>query len=134
MIITISYQKMKEIKISNYQHLPGSYRNWLLNQTARARYRNPLISNIQIHILQLWTIAKKNFMSHVAGFLDLLLIKVSVKNLKHCWRTNSFTYVSARVLKSCKRPSKYLIYNGCLCEFTHNLAISFRITYKKNHF
>ena len=29
-IITIKYQEMKEIKISNYQDLPDSYRNWLL--------------------------------------------------------------------------------------------------------
>lgn len=32
-----------------------------------------------------------------------------------------FTYILASVLKSGKRPLRYLVYNKCLCEFTFNL-------------
>ena len=46
-------------------------------------------------------------------------------------KQNSFTYVLEGVLKSCKEPLRYLIYNRCLCEFSHNLAKSFKITSKK---
>ena len=66
--------------------------------------------------------------------LEPSLIRKSSNNLKLCWRTNSFNYILARVLKSCKRPLRYLIYNRCLYKFTHNLAKFFKITYKKSFF
>ena len=48
-------------------------------------------------------------------------------------RTPSLTFKN-RVLKSCQRPIRYLIYNKCLCKFTHNSAKSFKVTkQKKNH-
>ena len=67
------------------------------------------------------TIVAKRFMSHVTGFVDLLLIKNSANNLKCFGRTNSLTNPLVRVLKSCKRPIRYLTYNTCLCEFTHKI-------------
>ena len=45
---------------------------------------NPATSYIKIDILKPSAIAAKSSMSHMAGFLDLLLIKASANNLKFC--------------------------------------------------
>ena len=37
------------------------------------------------------------------------------------------TNAVVRILKSCKRPIRYLIYNICLCEFTHDLVKCFKL-------
>ena len=54
-------------------------------------------------------------------------------HLKLCAeKTNSVTYVFARVLKNCLRPSIYLIYNRCFCQFTYNLARSVKGMLRRN--
>ena len=45
---------------------------------------NPTTSNIQIHILHLWTIIAKSFMSNETGLVDLALIKDADNKLKFC--------------------------------------------------
>ena len=90
-------------------------------------------TEVNLHIVPHLTsnaAAAKRFVSHVEGFLDLPLIKDSVNNLYLCWRTSSFTYFFARVLKSCKKTLRYLIYNRCLLKFTQNSA-KFLTTAKK---
>lgn len=65
-------------------------------------------------------------MSHGAGFLDLPLIRTESPTL------NPYTYILARVLKSCKRTLRYVLYNSGLCELSHNLAKSFNINWEKD--
>ena len=91
-------------------------------ETCHSSHPNP--------ILQAWTIVAQSFKSNVARFLDPWLMKHSVKNLTLCWRTNYFTCIFARVLKTCKKPLRYLVYNRCLCEFNYNLAENSKITCK----
>ena len=69
------------------------------NRINRGRFTSPVTSSIQIDMLQPWTIVAKSFMLHVTGLMDPPLIKDSVTTLK----SSSFTYVFARVLKSCER-------------------------------
>ena len=69
------------------------------NQINRHRFTNTATSNIQIHILQAWATVAKSFISHLARLVDLPLVKDLVKSLKLCWRTTSFTYVFAGILK-----------------------------------
>ena len=97
----------------------ASKRHW--NQINRGQFIKPSSSNVQVHILQLGCIVAKSFMLHLVWFLGPSLMKYSVSNLKFCWTMNPFTYILASVLKSGKRPLRYLVYNKCLCEFTFNL-------------
>ena len=76
----------------------------------RPIYEPCCVSDIQIHILQLWTIVPKNTMSPVTAFLDLPLIKDFERSWSFCWRTNSLTNVLVRILNSCKRPRRYFIW------------------------
>ena len=78
------------------------------------------------NLYQPWTIVAKSFMSQQAGLIRQVLKRNSV----HRYLASVF----ARVLKSCKKLSTYRIYNRCLCKFTNNLAISFKITCQKFSF
>ena len=100
-------------------------------QRNSGQFKNYVTWNIQIHALQPWTIVSKCCMSHLTGFMDLLLIKDSAGNLKHCWRTNSTTYVKRRILKKCKRPLRYLIHS-CLSLDARLLLILFKHTVPLN--
>ena len=96
-----------------------------MKSNKQNQFINPANSKIKIHILQPWTIATKSF--------QLPFIHHSANNLKFSCRMNSFTYNLARVLKSCKRLLRYLIYSTCLFQLAHNLAKSFKITCKQIH-
>ena len=86
------------------------------------------IARSRTRTVNLWFLSKSG-MSHVAGFLGSWVPgflasdkRLSANNLNLCWRTISFTYILAKVLKSWKMPLSFLIYNRCLCEFTHSLT------------
>ena len=102
---------LKTLRISNYKTLKSSKQRAICDP-YHIKHPNPYSAV---------TIVAKRFMSHVTGFVDLLLIKNSANKLKCFWRTNSLTNPLVRVLKSCKRPIRYLTYNTCLCEFTHKI-------------
>ena len=60
-----------------------------LNQINRDRFTKPATYNIQICILQPWSIVEKSFITHVTWFVDLPVLKNSVNKMKLCRRTNS---------------------------------------------
>ena len=61
------------LNLNNYEL--NKCKHW--KQINRNQFTNSAMSNIQIKILQPWSIVAKRFMSQVAGFQDLPLIKDS---------------------------------------------------------
>ena len=86
-ILKFVFLSLKDQELNNCRTLKQINIGW---------FASPTISNILVDILQPWSIVAKTFISHVTGFLVLPVIK------------DTFTNALVRVLKSSKRPIRYL--------------------------
>ena len=107
--ILFSYQEEYNGRFSNLHCCTFKFKSWNHNteikqteaylQTYYIQHPNPYLTAVKIYC--------NRFLSHMAWFLDPLLIKTQPTTWsKLWWRTNFFTDALARVLKSCKRPRR----------------------------
>ena len=88
--------------------------NMFFTQVSNCKtLKSNITSNIQIYILQPWTIVAKSFMSLVTRLVDLPLIKNSAAKLKFCWKTKSFTNALVK-LKELQEAVRYTVYSTCV--------------------